>query len=113
MEGWRHRRLGSNAIPHGEEKEKTTLTLTNLLMEGLSRKVLHPIALWANKPTGTTSTQLCISVIKIFFMPYNIIGEPMIYVRHALSFARTSTPDHSEAFQEALLSENSDRLSPP
>jgi len=36
MEGRRQRRLGSNTKkPHREEKEKTTLTLTGLLMEGL------------------------------------------------------------------------------
>jgi hypothetical protein len=37
MEGWRQRRPGSNVRIHGKKKEKTSLTHTGLLMEGVSQ----------------------------------------------------------------------------
>jgi hypothetical protein len=37
MEGWRQRRLGSDAKTSYREEKKTDLTLTGLLMEGLRR----------------------------------------------------------------------------
>jgi hypothetical protein len=39
MEGWRQRRLGSKAktLLGKEKKQKTALTLTDLLMEGVMR----------------------------------------------------------------------------
>jgi hypothetical protein len=54
MEGWRQRRLGSRAGTHrekeknkniltGKKKEKTYLTLTGLLMEGVERPKPHPV----------------------------------------------------------------------
>ena len=41
MEGWRQRRLGSKARIH-KRKNKTVLTLTGLLMEGVGLKWSRP-----------------------------------------------------------------------
>jgi hypothetical protein len=40
MEGWRQRRLGSDAKKKHKEGKKTDLTLTGLLMEGVGRQNL-------------------------------------------------------------------------
>jgi len=44
MEGWRQRRPGSSAKTSWEEKLKTDLTLTGLLMEGLGRRYTADLA---------------------------------------------------------------------
>src|SRR5258708_20241637 len=81
MEGWRQRRLGSNARNPQEGRRKTDLTHAGLIMEGLGRR--KPIKRWfftkANEPSSVRvaqSVNLKTALTTVFISGVNIASYP-------------------------------------